>query len=219
MANSDRKSSEFEVEGDDRIKIEHRNRSVGFGSVSRDAFDRRVSQSLLEKPRAFSRSSFSNTHLSMIAPDVTHLEVTDDCGESNSIDDMGAGWYVWLCAITASIAGSLFGYDTGIISAVLVYLGTSLNGRETTSSEKEAITSLCSTGAFIGAIISGLTADKVYERLLLRTSYICKLDTNLTYSTVAKKVIYVGCTLFTVGAILQGTAYSFTQMVAGCLIV
>ena len=80
----------------------------------------------------------------------------------------------------------------GIISAVLVYLGTDLGGKETTSSEKEAITALCSAGAFIGAIIAGLTADQ-YGR---------------------KIAIYVGCVLFTVGAILQGAAYSIGQMVS-----
>jgi SP family myo-inositol transporter-like MFS transporter 13 len=53
----------------------------------------------------------------------------------------------------------LFGYDTGIISAVLVYINSDL-GHELKSSEKELITSLCSGGAFIGAIIAGLTADK-----------------------------------------------------------
>jgi len=86
---------------------------------------------------------------------------------------------------------------TGIISAVLVYLGNDLGGHPTSASGKEAITSLCSGGAFIGAIIAGLTADK-YGR---------------------KIAIYVGCVLFTVGAILQGAAYSLGQMLAGRLIV
>lgn len=99
--------------------------------------------------------------------------------------------------ITASIAGALFGYDTGIISAVLVYLGTDLDNHLMSSAQKEAITSLCSGGAFFGAIIAGLTADK-YGR---------------------KAGIYVGCVLFTVGAILQGAAYSFAQMCVGRLVV
>ena len=79
----------------------------------------------------------------------------------NSIDDIATSWSVWLVAFTASIAGLLFGYDTGIISAVLVYLGSDLDGRPTSSKEKELITSLCSGGAFVGSIIAGLTADKV----------------------------------------------------------
>jgi MFS transporter, SP family, solute carrier family 2 (myo-inositol transporter), member 13 len=115
----------------------------------------------------------------------------------NSIEDGSASWFVWLVAATASIAGSLFGYDTGIISAVLVYLGTSLGGQEATSNEKQLITSLCSGGAFIGSIIAGLTADKFGR----------------------KAAIYVGCLLFTVGAILQATAFSIAQMSVGRLVV
>lgn len=80
---------------------------------------------------------------------------------------------------------------------MLVYLGTDLDHRQTTANEKELITSLCSGGAFVGAIIAGLTADK-YGR---------------------KVAIYVGCILFTIGAILQAAAYSIAQMAVGRLIV
>lgn len=79
----------------------------------------------------------------------------------NSIEDISTSWFVWLVSFTASIAGSLFGYDTGIISAVLVYLGTDLDGQPVSENEKQLITSLCSGGSFVGAIIAGLTADKV----------------------------------------------------------
>ena len=87
--------------------------------------------------------------------------------------------------------------SAGIISAVLVYLGTDLGGSEATPSQKEAITALCSAGAFIGSIIAGLTADQ-YGR---------------------KIAIYIGCGLFILGAVLQATAYSIAQMVVGRLVV
>ncbi|KAL4878204.1 general substrate transporter [Aspergillus karnatakaensis] len=131
-------------------------------------------------------------------PDGVHIEydhgteVLDD-----SVEDIATSWFVWLVAFTASIAGGLFGYDTGIISAVLVYLGNDLDGHPASDGEKQLITSLCSGGSFIGAIIAGLTADK-YGR---------------------KPAIYVGCFLFTVGAILQGAAYSIAQMSVGRLVV
>lgn len=133
--------------------------------------------------------------------DLAHQEVALDSDTSevnlDAIELTGTGSFVWLVTVTASIAGALFGYDTGIISAVLVYLGSSLDHRTMNSAEKEAITSLCSGGAFFGAIIAGLTADK-YGR---------------------KAGIYVGCALFTIGAILQATAYSFAQMCVGRLVV
>ncbi|KAF2480992.1 MFS transporter [Neohortaea acidophila] len=172
------------------------------GSIQEQAFDRRHSNS--ESPSEGRRGSvqsmkksFEASNYQMVQPIVGHLEVTDDYNPENSIDDIAVSWYVWLVAATASIAGSLFGYDTGIISAVLVYLGNSLGGHPVSASDKEAITSLCSGGAFIGAIIAGLTADK-YGR---------------------KAAIYAGCVLFVVGAILQATAFSIAQMVIGRLVV
>lgn len=94
-----------------------------------------------------------------------HIEEIDASIDSiaTSIDNLPVSWFVWLAATTASMAGLLFGYDTGIISGVLVVLGNSLDGRPATSSEKEMITSLCSGGAFIGAIFAGNTADRVRQ--------------------------------------------------------
>lgn len=65
------------------------------------------------------------------------------------------------------------------------------------SSQKKAITSLCSSGAFFDAIIAGLAADK--------------------YGL--KAGIYISCLLFTIGALLQTTAFTFAQMCVGRLVV
>lgn len=102
----------------------------------------------------------------MVFPDTTHVEVSDQDG-NDSIENVNTGPFVWLVAGAASIAGSLFGYDTGIISAVLVYLGTDLNHHTASANEKELITSLCSGGAFIGAIIAGLTVDKYGRKVAI----------------------------------------------------
>lgn len=83
------------------------------------------------------------------------------------------------------------------VSAVLVYLGKDLDGRLMNNQEKEAITSLCSGGAFFGAILAGVYADRFGR----------------------KTGIYIGCVLFTVGALVQAAAYSFAQMCVGRLIV
>jgi SP family myo-inositol transporter-like MFS transporter 13 len=88
------------------------------------------------------------------------------------------------------------GYDTGVISAVLVSLGTDL-GKALSSSEQELITSITSGGALIGAVLAGLTSDKYGRKL----------------------GIYVGCALFAVGTVIQAAAYSIAQMTVGRLIV
>jgi SP family myo-inositol transporter-like MFS transporter 13 len=119
-----------------------------------------------------------------------HLEDLD------SIEQTQSGKYAWLVAITAGVGGLLFGYDTGIISAVLVYLNDDL-GKVLNAGEKELITSITSGGAFIGAIAAGLTADRFGR----------------------KGAIYMGCFLFIIGAILQAASYTLAQMTVGRLIV
>jgi len=182
---------------------QHHETATGYESapnVTQSAFNRRHSVASVDAQQnrrdSLRKGSFDAANLAMVLPDKTHVEVYDDVDPENDIDNI-VSWFVWLVAITASIAGSLFGYDTGIISAVLVYLGTSLNHRAVSSDDKELITSLCSAGAFVGAIIAGLTADK-YGR---------------------KGAIYVGCALFTIGAILQAASYSLAQMAVGRLVV
>lgn len=115
----------------------------------------------------------------------------------DTIEETKTGMFAWLVSITAAIGGMLFGYDTGIISAVLVYIGHSLDGKILTSGEKELITSITSGAAFFGAIFAGLTADR-YGR---------------------KIAIYVGCVLFILGAILQAASFTLAQMTVGRLVV
>ncbi|KAL2819760.1 general substrate transporter [Aspergillus granulosus] len=131
-----------------------------------------------------------------------HIETVDkaaavDATVAADVDNIPISLFVWLVALSASIAGMLFGYDTGIISAVLVYIKDALGGRHLTNSEKELITSLCSGGAFFGAIFAGNTADRFGR----------------------KPAIYLGCVLFVVGAILQAAAYTLAQMCVGRVIV
>ncbi|GAB7351808.1 hypothetical protein MBLNU459_g2377t4 [Dothideomycetes sp. NU459] len=117
--------------------------------------------------------------------------VTDD-----SIEQTEVGKKTWLIAIIVSLGGFLFGYDTGVISSVLVTLGTDL-GHTLTSSESELITSLTSGGALVGAVIAGLTADKYGRKL----------------------AIYLGCALFFAGSLIQATSFGVPQMSAGRFIV
>lgn len=74
---------------------------------------------------------------------------------------------VIILALSASISGFMFGYDTGYISSALVQIGTDLSNKILTSGEKELITSATSLGALIGAIIGGLLANLVGRRIVL----------------------------------------------------
>ena len=128
-----------------------------------------------------------------------HLEKINSEDETpflDGIEETKPGAWVWLCTLTAAIGGLLFGYDTGVISGVLVAIGNGLGG-PLTDSEKEMITSLTSGGAFVGAVVAGCLADKRGRKLC----------------------IWIGAILFTVGALVQAVAYSIAQMAVGRFII
>src|ERR1700712_4864444 len=60
-------------------------------------------------------------------------------------------------AITA-LGGLLFGYDTGVISGALLFIGKDFHGL--TSFDKELLTSILLIGALIGALGAGRIADR-----------------------------------------------------------
>ncbi|KAH0429225.1 myo-inositol transporter [Colletotrichum camelliae] len=113
------------------------------------------------------------------------------------IEETQPGAFVWLCAAATAIGGMLFGYDTGVISGVLVVIGTDLGGKELTHSEKELITALTAAGALLGAIFAGLTADKLGR----------------------KPAIWFASVLFTLGAVIQSASFSVAQMAVGRLVI
>ncbi|KAH7143575.1 general substrate transporter [Dactylonectria macrodidyma] len=126
-----------------------------------------------------------------------HVEVYGGSGEfDDSIEDTKPSRAVWFITITVAMGGFLFGYDTGVISAVLVTLKDDL-GHELSSKEQELITSLTSGGALVGALIAGLPADKYGRKL----------------------GIYVGCFLFLVGSVIQAASFTVAQMSVGRFVV
>lgn len=134
--------------------------------------------------------------------------------------DQKVGLFMWLLAISAGISGLLFGCrcfphlmqpgfpsarvtglltllrktdDTGVISATLVSLGTSLSGRELTVTDKSIVTSCTSLLALVASPLSSVLADRFGRR----------------------PVILLADILFAAGALGQAYASTVMQMVAG----
>ncbi|KAL1861341.1 hypothetical protein VTK73DRAFT_7142 [Phialemonium thermophilum] len=120
-----------------------------------------------------------------------HLETAEGglADVDDSIEQTRPSSAVWLITFTVAMGGFLFGYETGVISAVLVTVGKDL-GHELSSSERELVTSLTSGGALVGAVIAGLLADRFGRKLGM----------------------YIGCGLFFTGSIIWASSFSVAQM-------
>ncbi|SPO03497.1 related to myo-inositol transporter [Cephalotrichum gorgonifer] len=107
------------------------------------------------------------------------------------------GAFVWALTASAGISGLLFGYDTGVISAALVSINSSLSGRPLTSLDKSIITSSTSLLALLASPLSSILADRYGRR----------------------RVILVADALFTFGALIQCASSTVPAMVAGRCVV
>ncbi|GKT87135.1 myo-inositol transporter 1 [Colletotrichum tofieldiae] len=101
--------------------------------------------------------------------------------------------FVWLLTFAAGISGLLFGYDTGVISATLVKIDTSLSDRVLTTFDKSIITSSTALFALLVSPFSSIVADALGR----------------------KRVILVADILFILGALMQAWAGTVTTMVIG----
>ncbi|MFE1594100.1 sugar porter family MFS transporter [Nocardia sp. NPDC058705] len=96
--------------------------------------------------------------------------------------------FVLTVVVIAALGGALFGYDTGVISGVLVYLTPDFGLSQT---QVGIITSSLLIGAAIGSITGGWMADRWGRRMTL---------------------LFAGC-LFFIGAIAQALAPDATVMI------
>ncbi|KAG8160156.1 hypothetical protein KVR01_009692 [Diaporthe batatas] len=107
------------------------------------------------------------------------------------------GLFMWLLTFAAGIGGLLFGYDTGVISATLVSIDTSLSNRPLTSLDKSIITSATALFALLVSPLSSVLADRLGRR----------------------RVILVADVLFVLGSAVQAGSSSVAAMVAGRAVV
>ncbi|WFD05111.1 hypothetical protein MVES1_000437 [Malassezia vespertilionis] len=117
---------------------------------------------------------------------VPHLESTHE----------RVGWTIWMLTVCAALSGSLFGYDTGYISAVLVTIKSDL-GHPLSDWQKEMATAATSVGALIGAVCAMFPSEWFGRRI----------------------VIALANAVFIVGAIVQAAAQNIGTLIAGRLVV
>jgi sugar porter (SP) family MFS transporter len=76
-------------------------------------------------------------------------------------DDRVGRSVIWTAAI-AALGGLLFGYDTGVVSGVLLFLSSTFGN--VTAFEKELVTGVLLVGAAVGAFGSGRLAERIGRR-------------------------------------------------------
>jgi sugar porter (SP) family MFS transporter len=74
----------------------------------------------------------------------------------------GRSRFVMRLATIAALGGFLFGYDTGVISGALLFIGKSLHA--TSNFDQQAFVGSLLVGAVVGAVLSGFSADALSRR-------------------------------------------------------
>lgn len=107
-------------------------------------------------------------------------------------------FYLYTSALFAALGGLLFGYDTGVISGALLYIGDSFTIDSTTLG---LLVSSVSIGAVLGALINGAFVDKIGRRktfLLTALIFILGSIGCFLSQSVAQLIIsrmFVGCSI------------------------
>ncbi|KAK3683748.1 general substrate transporter [Podospora appendiculata] len=158
----------------------------------------------------------TSQHEPLIAANARHHAARDDDDDSFDINsdredgdgdapsaapdkhpDESPGLFLWLLTFSAGISGLLFGYDTGVISATLVSIGTSLSDRPLSSLDKSVVTSCTSLFALLVSPFASILADALGR----------------------KRVILAADGLFITGAVIQALSTTVAGMVIGRSIV
>lgn len=107
-------------------------------------------------------------------------------------------WRTGIMFVSSTIGGMLFGYDTGVISGVLIAMNPKdLNLHSLEIWQKEIITSITCAGSFIGSIIAFPLADRCGR----------------------KHTLTVCCIIFAASSMLMAVSYTFEMLVTGRLVV
>ncbi|MFT4049275.1 MAG: sugar porter family MFS transporter [Solirubrobacterales bacterium] len=102
--------------------------------------------------------------------------------------------WLWLVGAVITVAGVLFGYDQGVISGALSGIEKDFDTSTTTI---EIITSWVTLGALVGALVAGVTSDRIGRRP----------------TVILAGVLFIG------GAIVEAVAPGSAVLVVGRLIV
>ncbi|KAK7182400.1 hypothetical protein DPSP01_002308 [Paraphaeosphaeria sporulosa] len=102
-------------------------------------------------------------------------------------------WYQFLVGVFASLGSLLFGYDLGVIAQVVASPSFAKEFNNPKANETGAVVSVFTGGAFLGAGVAGVLADRIGRRL----------------------TIMIGAIIFCLGGALQTGAMALSYLYSG----
>ena len=134
--------------------------------------------------RVDSPSPSSNNSTPLGSPTKANFLLSDDAVTAEHEDR--TTFFVAFLTVAAALSGLLFGWDTGVISGVLVQIGSGLGrpvsssfnimlvarltmnaSRQLTTIDKEWVTSILTVGALFGALVAGVLSDRIGRKAVL----------------------------------------------------